>query len=235
MKRFAALTLLVLLTACRLGPEGAPPVVDSADRPADWPPYAYREAAATAAVYALDPGRSSIDVVVRREGPLARFGHDHVLSPTGLQGWFLAADRPQASRADLRFATGELAIDEATARERHALDTTPDAAAIAGTRENLLREVLRREDWPDVAITLDELVAVENGHSASLSVRWGGVEYRLRRPLTITRTAREVRLAGAFRVRQTELGMTPLAILGGGLRVRDEIEVHLDLRGARVD
>lgn len=235
MKRLLALSFLVLLAACRMAPEATAPEGDAAERPDAWPPYPYREQSAAGAVYALDPARSSIDFVVRREGPLARFGHDHVLSPARLEGWFLAADTPAKTRADLRFSTGDLAIDDGAARARYAFDTSPDAEAIAGTRENLLREVLRSEGWPVVMITLDELKVEDGGFSARLEVRWGDGEYRLRRPLSVARDARGIRLSGTFRVRQTDVGMTPLAILGGGLRVRDEIEVYLDLRGGRLE
>ena len=235
MKRLLALALLALLAGCRVAPEGGPATDTAADRSAVWPPYPYRAQSAVHAVYALDADRSSLDFVVRREGALARFGHDHVLSPTDLEGWLLAAAATPAMRADVRFSTRELALDEPAARTRYALDTTPDEAAIAGTRDNLLREVLRRDAWPEVTVTLNGTQPAENGFSATLSVRWGEAEYRLQRPLNVAREDREIRLTGTFRVRQTELGMTPLAILGGGLRVRDEIEVYLDLRGTRLD
>ncbi|MEJ2384752.1 MAG: hypothetical protein P8Y54_10190, partial [Xanthomonadales bacterium] len=170
MKRLLALSLLTLLAACTLAPESAPPRDETADQAVAWPPYPYRERAAADAVYLLDPARSSIDFVVRREGPLARFGHDHVLSPTALEGWFLAADTPEAVRADLRFPTRELAIDDAPSRARYALDTTPDAEAIAGTRENLLREVLRSEDWPVVTVTLDPAAMTDTGGDVGFSL-----------------------------------------------------------------
>jgi len=230
-RRFAPL-LLVLLAACRLAPEPGPAAAPPEQA---WPPLAYAGLALEHAVYRLDPSGSSLDFIVRREGPLARFGHDHVITPADPEGWFLAGDPGQGTRADLRFPTRDLRIDDAASRRHYGLDTTPDEAAIAGTRENLLREVLRSETWPVVTVALDDFVSEGNGGQARLTIGWGGARYTIRRHLAIERDARQLHVTGRFSVRQTELGMTPLAILGGGLRVSDEIEVHLDLRGLRVE
>lgn len=235
MRRLFAPLLLILLTACRSGPDTGAPAGPAAGAQDAWPPVAYADLAAEHAVYRLDPAASSLDFVVRREGPLARFGHDHVLAPRGLEGWFLAAEPLAGSRADLRFPTADLVIDDAASRRDYRLDTTPDTEAIEATRTNLLTEVLRRGAWPVISVALDGLPADDGELPARLTVTWGGERYTIERPLELSRDASLIRLAGRFTVRQTELGMTPLAILGGGLRVRDEIEVYLDLQGRRLE
>lgn len=184
-------------------------------------------------VYVLDPGRTQIDVVVRRDGPLARFGHDHVISVLGPEGYLLLAETEDGSRANLRFAVERLQIDAADARQRHGLDTGPDATDIAGTRDNLLRYVLDPVLWPWVTIALQDFSWQGEHGSAQVVIEINGQRYGSRQPFKLQREKEVVTVAGFMVLRQTELGLQPFAALGGGLRVADPMEVNLYLYGSR--
>ncbi|UUZ53954.1 hypothetical protein LP419_36315 [Massilia sp. H-1] len=65
-------------------------------------------------VYAIDSAQSLITIIVRRGGPMARFGHDHVVASRGVTGF--AA--PEAGRADFQFRLDELSVDEEALQNR---------------------------------------------------------------------------------------------------------------------
>lgn len=199
-----------------------------------WPPYDY--AAATAAgmpVFVLDPERTQIDVVVRRDGPLARFGHDHVISLLDPEGYLLLAETEDGSRADLRSAVERLQIDAADARQRHGLDAGPDAAAIEGTRDNLMHYVLEPVQWPWVTVALQDFSRQGEHWSADVVIEINGQRHGSRQPFTLQRDKDDVAIEGFVVLRQTELGLQPFAALGGGLRVADPMEVHFQLYASR--
>ena len=184
-------------------------------------------------VFVLDPGRTQIDVVVRRDGPLARFGHDHVISALDPEGYLLLAESEDGSRADLRFAVERLQIDAAAARQRHGLDAGPDAAAIGGTRDNLMQYVLDPVLSPWVTIALQDFSWQGEHGSAEVVIEINGQRYGSRQPFKLQREKEVVRVEGFMVLRQTELGLQPFAALGGGLRVADPMEVYFHLYGSR--
>jgi len=198
-----------------------------------WPGYDYTGSAAIGqTVFQLDPAASRLDIVVRRDGPLARFGHDHVLTVQDAEGFLLLDPADSASRADLRFRPDRLSVDSPAARARHDLDTTPNAADIDGTRANLLRFVLDVEQWPWASVELSDFEHRQNHYSARVNVRINGSESSTRQPFRLRQDGTRVTVDGFLVLRQTELGIEPFSALGGGLRVADPMEVHFHLEAA---
>jgi hypothetical protein len=197
-----------------------------------WPAFDYHgSAAAGHPIYRLDSAGSTLDVVVRRDGPLARFGHDHVVSVPELEGYLLLEATGTGSRGDLAFRLEDLAIDTPDARSRHQLDTTPDEKAIEGTRANLMEKVLNAQRWPLVTVRLDHFSGQGNQFSAAVRITVDGSQSESRQPFRLDATDEGVRVEGSVVVKQTELGLEPFSTLGGGLRVADPLEIHFSLRG----
>lgn len=183
-------------------------------------------------VFRLDPQRTRIDIVVRRDGPLARFGHDHVVSVEAPEGYLLLAQAQDGSRADLRFAVDRMRIDAPEARRRHGLDAGPDAADIEGTRDNLMRHLLDPAQWPWIAVSLQSFSRSDGHWSADVVIAINGRRYNSRQPFKLQREKGSVTVAGFVVLSQAELGLQPFSALGGGLRVADAMEAHFYLYGA---
>jgi hypothetical protein len=226
----AALILTLAGGACQPRPVTAPePGAPSSARP--WPPYDYAAAADGTSVYRLDQDGTQIDVLVRPDGPLARFGHEHVIAVRDAEGFLLLAEPEDGSRADLRFAVGRVGVDEPEARQRHGLDAGPDAADVAGTRDNLLQHVLDAEAWPWVTVSLSAFSRVDEHWSANVAIDINGQLYHARQPFRLRFDAAVPVVEGVLMLRQTELGLQPFVALGGGLRVADPLEIHFRLQG----
>ena len=104
-----------LLGACQ--PQTQPGPAATTRPAASWPGFDYpAQARAGRSVFRLDPMLTRIDIVVRRDGPLARFGHDHVLTVEDAEGFLLVDTAATGSRADLRFRPDQLSVDAAEAR-----------------------------------------------------------------------------------------------------------------------
>lgn len=225
------MSLPLLLCACQPQTQ---PVQPAMTRPAmAWPGYDYPEAGlAGQSVFRLDPELTRIDIVVRRDGPLARFGHDHALTVQEPEGYLLLGSGTLASRADLRFRPDRLSVDAAEARARHDLDTQPDAAAVEATRKNLLAHVLDTEAWPWATLALEDFAHQGDHYAALLTLRVNGVESRVRQPFRLRRDGPRVTVDGFMVLRQTDLGIEPFSALGGGLRVADPMEIHFHLEAS---
>jgi len=229
-----------LLLALALATAGAcsypPPAVQKVP-PANagtelWPGFDYESAARTGkSVFRLSPEESRIVVLVRPDGPFAKFGHDHAISATDARGYLLLGDEPKESHGAIRFSAKALRIDDAQTRSDFGLGTPPGEEAIEGTRDNLLRHVLRPDEWPYIEVEMDDFRIEDSGMSARVEFRVNGAAHRSREFFRINRSKGLVTVAGAFPVLQTDLGLAPFTALGGGLRVADRLEIHFDLAG----
>jgi polyisoprenoid-binding protein YceI len=216
MKR--VLLLAALLAGCAAAPPPAPlPAgAPAADNAAAW----YRQAAAAGTkVMAIDPAQSLIAVTVRRGGPLARLGHDHVVASRGITGF--AA--PGQGRADFSFRLDQMTIDEPALRREAGLDTQPSDEAIAGTRANMLGRVLEADRFPQVALQARQAP----GEAAlRLTITLHGTTRTVMAPARIEAGADSVAASGALQLRQSDFGITPMSVMGGAMTVLDTLELR---------
>ncbi|MBI4697156.1 MAG: YceI family protein [Gammaproteobacteria bacterium] len=216
---------VLLLTAC--APTQRAPSLAPAARPEGFPTQQYLEAAARGeAVYMLEPGNSLAVATVRRSGPLAKLGHDHVVASHALNGYV----RPAAGVGDLYVPLADLDVDAAELRRDAGLDTTPSAADIAGTAKNLQEKVLATDRHPYAIVHFERRAA----DTLQLTMILNGVAHEYTVAARIDVAAEELAAEGRFEVKQTDFGITPFAILGGGLRVEDAIAMRFVVKAHRI-
>lgn len=225
------LPVLLVAAACQPLPAPQPPT-----RALAWPVFDYQAAAASGQrVYRLVPEESQVDIVVRRGGPLARFGHDHVIVAGDLEGWAYWPDDPAQARAELRIAVAGLEVDDPEARGRYSFATQPSPDAIEGTRHNMLEKVLEAGNWPYVTVTASKPVSDPDGWHATVAFTVKDHTTTLSLPLHVTVDQRRLQSAGSFEVNHADLGLEPFSALAGALQVADPIEFHFAIVAARVD
>jgi hypothetical protein len=221
MKRRKPLPLLILSLSLLAGC-APPPAQQAASAPgADMAAW-YRANAAREPVYRIDPGASLIAVTVRRGGPFARFGHDHVVASRTLDGY--AA--PRSGRADLRFRLDQLSVDEKPLRDAAGLDTNPSADAIEGTRANMLNKVLEAERFPLVLLRVEKAGAAG---ALRLFVTLHGVTRSYEVPAKVEITPAALTASGTLQLLQSDFGITPMSIMGGALSVQDALDMRFTI------
>jgi hypothetical protein len=206
---------VLLLAACSAGtPPPAPPA------PADTAAWYRQAAAAGTPVFAVAPAESLVAVTVRRGGLLARFGHDHLVASHAVTGFA----SPAAGRADLSFRADALTVDEPALRAAAGLGPQPPQDAVDATRANMLARVLDAGRFPVVALHAERIA----GDPARLrvAITLHGVTRRIDVPADVREGPRELRASGAVQLRQSDFGITPLAVAGGLLAVQDAVGVR---------
>lgn len=219
---------LLLAAACQTLPPGDSAVLTEPAPAAAVPP-------ADAPRYVVDAQASEVRVLVYRDGPLARFGHNHVIVGR-VEGEVRAGAGAAASGFRLRIPVQSFTVDPPGERAEEGPEFAADVSEPArrATRENMLgREVLDAALFPFVRI--DSIALAGPPWNPTVTAR-----------VTLRDTARAVRFVAAvfahdgaltvianFRVRQSEFGITPFAALNGGLLVRDAIDLRLRLVARR--
>jgi polyisoprenoid-binding protein YceI len=161
----------------------------------------------------LGPDRGTLLVKTYREGVAARAGHDLVLEVTG---WEATVDE----------ATVELRVEARSLEVREGLGgvkplTDRDRAEI---RENIDAKILQGEPiiFRSAGVRLlDDSLAVDG----ELTIR--GVTRPLTARLPIDA---ERRVSGSVRIAQSDWGIKPYRGLMGALKVRDEVDVVIDVQ-----
>ena len=236
-KNFAAACLCVGLAACGVPKTRQSPAVSEGVQPARPP--------AGAAVYSIDSTQSELRLLVYRAGPMARFGHNHVIVNHSVGGWVDAASvglpgsraRPESASFSLYVPVADFVVDDARARAEEGEDFSAEVPeeAKAGTRRNMLSgALLDAERFPVMTLTSVGITQAPDGNlAATVTIGVAGHESTVVVPFTLESSAERIAAAGSVVLRQSELGLTPISAMLGALQVQDAITVRFKLVAPR--
>lgn len=218
-----------MLAACAptVPPPSLPPASEAAipeGFPVDW----YRQADSQRHhVLHVDPARSLVLIEVRRGGPLARFGHDHVVASHHVSGYV----DPDGNRADLFVPLDRLTVDEPQYRAEAGFDTHPTQDDIDGTRRNMLGKVLDAERYPFALIHAEFTDAKRTALRTAITLH--GMTRSFEIPVQADMSGREMLVSGRLAINQTDFGMVPMSVLGGAIQVEDRLVLRFRVRAVR--
>ena len=185
--------------------------------------------------YRVDPQASEIRLLVYRDGPLARFGHNHVVVGR-VHGEIRAGDTAAASGFRLEIPAASFAVDPPAARAEEGDEFAAQVSEPArrDTRENMLgADVLDAARHPLLRVESIALVGPQWGPTVTARVTLRGVTRDLRFAAAVLRQDDTLVVVAGFRIRQSEFGIEPISALNGGLRVRDALDIRVRLVARR--
>jgi hypothetical protein len=196
------------------------------------PQGAVAQADSGAHVYRIDADRSELRVLVYRAGPMARFGHNHVLINRALDGTVMLGLPRAASSFSFTVPVADFVVDEPQSRQQEGADfpgEIPDDAR-SGTLHNMQSPaLLDAAEFP--VITVDSVAVTEApaGMIATLAVKVAGHESRIDAPFALEGDAHTLVASGSMDLRQSALGLKPFSILLGALQVEDTMRVKFQI------
>ena len=170
-------------------------------------------------------------LLVYRDGPMARFGHNHVMTGR-VQGEIGVSDFAAASGFKLEIPADSFVVDAPVSRAEEGGEF---AAAVSdqarkGTRDNMLGvDILDAAHYPTIFVESDSLVGPRWNPNVTAHVTVRGKTIELKFPAAVVEQSGSLTVIAAFRVLQSELGIEPYSILGGAIRVRDAIDIRVRL------
>jgi hypothetical protein len=230
--RLAATGLISLLLAGCATVVQPPPPREAA--PADFPENVYLKAAATTPVYRIDPSRSLIQVLVYREGALAKMGHDHVVASREVRGYALLPAGLAQARADFYFPVAALSMDEPELRRSAGFTSEISAEDIENTRLRMLR-LLEADQHPFAQIRAARATGTPPDLVLGAELTLHGVTRALNLPAKLSVDDGRFSIEGETDILQTDYNITPFSVLGGALAVKDSLRVIFRIEGVRVE
>jgi hypothetical protein len=159
---------------------------------------------------------------------MANLGHNHVLTTRTFQG--RVERRPDGEYTfDLELPVASFIVDDPAARATEGPDFAAPVAddARAGTRTNLLGErVLDASRYPLIRLTGSTQALGSGAASVTVDVTLRATTRRFLVPVQVDTSGPVPRLEGELRFTHADVGLEPFSVMGGMLRVRDELGVR---------
>jgi polyisoprenoid-binding protein YceI len=170
-------------------------------------------------IHAVDPSSGELLVLTYREGVAQRAGHDLVLEATAWTATVEVGDDGMPASVAVHADPRSLHVRRGLHGAKPLTDS--DRASI---RQNIVRKVLGTSPIAFESTSIDGVPA-RMVVAGDLTVAGA-----TRRAAFIATSDEAGRVTGSLALRQTEWGITPYRALMGALKVRDEVEVRVDLR-----
>lgn len=227
MRKFLA-PILLILAACAAPPQQPPPAAP--------PEAAPRPAPAAGPSEAWEVTGSRLEIRVYRDGPMAKFAHNHLVTSTGVTGRIELRKPRTDSSFRLELPLESLVVDDEQARAA----AGPDFAAPVpakdreDTRRNLLGEqLLNAARQPVLVLTSDSIAGGPENFTVQLRVSLRGEERVIEVPATLATEGAQLKLHSHMKLRHADLGLVPFTAGLGAIRVRDEFEIDCRLEARR--
>ena len=185
-----------------------------------------------ARVFDIDPARSAVVILVRRAGPLAKLGHNHVITSGEESGLVWQGRDPAGSGFVLRIPVRSLVVDDPAARAVAGPEFAGEVpqAARDGTYQNLLRpEVLDATAYPEIVVRANSLGGSWKLLLATAEATLKGATRKIEGPVELETSGPVLTARGAFSIRQTDFGLTPFSVAGGAIQVADEVQIRFEI------
>ena len=180
-------------------------------------------------VYSINAARSRIELAVFREGLLKSVGHNHVIMAKNFSGEirFSPADLSDSS-IRLSIDAGSLSVDdpELSEKDRKEVQTTMQGP-----------KVLDVQKFPRIEFHSTHVInAGSNGEDLTLTGRLSlhGVEKEITFPVHVHRESDFLRATGTTTLTQSDFAMKPIRSALGTLRVKDQVQVSLDIVAEKI-
>jgi len=186
-------------------------------------------------VYLVNTSASEIRLLVYREGPMARLGHNHVITGR-VRGEISVSETAAASGFRLEIPLESFAVDLPVPRSEEGAEFSAEVSDVArqGTRKNMLgADLLDALQHPAIQIESVTLSGPRWNPDVVARITLRGVSSELKFPAEVVEQNGAISVTASFRVLQTELGLQPFSILGGAIRVRDAIDIRVHLLAQR--
>jgi hypothetical protein len=187
-------------------------------------------------IYRIDENQSELRILVYRAGPLARFGHNHVIVNHAIRGAVNLADVPGDAMFWLTVPAAGFVVDDAQVRREEGVDFAGDIPdeAKSGTLHNMLSAaLLNADEFPVIAVrsVAESGAGAASGAgalTATVAISVAGQTSTVDVPLTLHVDSRRLWAAGSLELHQSTLGLTPFSLLLGALKVQDAMTIKFE-------
>ncbi len=227
--------LTALLSGCAPVTQSTAPGVESADGVTRVEPA--QEPAPDAERFAVVPANSRVTVLTFRAGTMARLGHNHAISSSGLTGTVWVAPNLEETIARIVLPVTTLVVDDPAVRAGEGAEfeaPVPEKDRI-GTRNNMLgADFLDADNHAFIRVACRDIQMDTEPATAACDITVIGRTVALRMPLSIEQSENQLQVTGEVTLTHEQLGLTPFSAAGGAVRVAEGMTVRYEINAQRL-
>lgn len=237
--RLSALSCCLILSACAPVTQSTAPAAQTQETVDAEQSIRDRQPPDDAQRYSIVAANSELRVLAFRDGPMARFGHNHVIRSGALSGSVWIAPDITDSLVRMVLPVDSLLVDEDIyrAEEGEEFAAPVDDKARAGTRKNMLSEsLLNATEHAFVratCATADARILSQAG-TITCEVTIAGSTVSLIMPLRLNVNGTQLVAEGEATVGHEQLGLTPFSAAGGAISVADGLTLRYRIVAQRL-
>ena len=182
--------------------------------------------------YRIDASRSELRVLVYRAGAMASFGHNHVIASHAVEGWATFNGDGAGAEFALTVPVAGFEVDDPALRAEEGLDFAESVTdeAKSGTLHNMLGPaVLNAAAFPALTIRSTAVAGTGRVLEATVVLEVAGHSSTLVVPFSLDVSPGLLQAEGELTLKQSALGLTPLSIFLGAIKVQDDMRVKFKL------
>jgi polyisoprenoid-binding protein YceI len=180
--------------------------------------------------YMINPGESRIELTVFKAGVLKLFGHDHQIAARQFAGNVqMMEGRIVESSLTLSIEAGSLTV----------LDPDSPETERGKVQDTMLgAQVLDVRTYPTISFSSTSVRSVKESNNDWEVIVAGmlnlhGVEKAISIPVRVHPENGRLRAQGEVSISQSDFGITPIAVAGGTIRVKNEVRVRFSIVASR--
>src|ERR1051326_3694000 len=163
------------------------------------------------------PAESNFKIHVASAGLFGAFGHDHLIEARGIKGCAdVDTDRMDQSSIQLTFSTADIKVLDP--------EHPGDRPKVQQTMES---EVLKTQQFPEITFKSAQVRVQKEGAitiDGALTIR--GQTQNVSIPVTVaTAQNGQMKARGRYALKQSTFGIKPIQLMGGTVRVKDEMQI----------
>lgn len=197
------------------------------------PIFGYSTNAESATSYAIDTHGSLIRVYVYRAGLLSFVGHDHLVSTSVIKGKLIYTPPPSS---DTRFSfvipVATFEVDDPVQRKLAGgqfAGKVPADDRVGTLRNMLSKKVLDASQYPEIAVSGHWIEGSSSHGTVAVTIEVRNSHRGYQVPVDIHTQNDRLVVTGMVHLLQTQIGIAPLSIMGGMLKVADGVDVRFTL------
>lgn len=184
-------------------------------------------------VFTIDSSRSFLRIFVGRAGLLSEMGHNHIITSKNITGSLNYLSSPKISTATFSIPAQSLIVDDESERKSAGDEykSVPSISDKQGTTNNMLsNSVLDANKYPSIQLNVEGITKNNylNTYNVQISIKHHVIFQEL--PGLTSINENTMTIDANFTLDHAQINLKPFSILGGLLRVAEQLrfELHIE-------
>jgi len=182
--------------------------------------------------YTVDIKKTNIDILVFKDGVLASFGHNHLISVGEINGQLVFnSTNPLKSEFKFTIPIHTLIIDDSNRRKQYSkyFPNSITAGAKQATRRNMLKKIFKTKQSPVITIQSSAISGTAANYKIDFWITINGVKKRLTSTAVLFKKESSISIKGDLSLDLKNFKIKPFSGALGTIRIQNTLRIYFNI------